>query len=115
MDFTMKMVKKTLKNYVPNHSFDFPKPVELIVYLLKQSLKKDKKNIVLDFFAGSGTTTHAAMLLNQQGFNIDSISITLDEGEFDNGKGLFDNILLERLNNVNKELKNKEQIFLENQ
>lgn len=44
--------------------FSFPKPVTLIKYLL--SLFTKKISIVLDFFAGSGTTGQAVMELNQE-------------------------------------------------
>ncbi len=45
--------------------FDFPKPVELIKYLI--SFLKDKKDAtILDFFAGSGTTGQAVLELNKQ-------------------------------------------------
>lgn len=44
--------------------FDFPKPVELICKCLKIGTRKD--SIVLDFFAGSGTTGQAVMDLNKQ-------------------------------------------------
>lgn len=43
--------------------FDFPKPVELVEYLLKIASVADN-DIVLDFFAGSSTTAHAVMRLN---------------------------------------------------
>ena len=43
--------------------FDGPKPVRLINRILKLSNLKDN-DIVLDFFAGSGTTAHAVMDLN---------------------------------------------------
>ena len=42
--------------------FPYPKPKELIAYLL--SLATEGDDIVLDSFFGSGTTGHAAMLLN---------------------------------------------------
>jgi adenine-specific DNA-methyltransferase len=42
--------------------FDFPKPVELIGSLLSQATGSD--DIVLDFFAGSGTTAQAVLELN---------------------------------------------------
>jgi len=42
--------------------FSYPKPKELIKYILKIGL--DKNDYILDFFAGSGTTAHAAMELN---------------------------------------------------
>ncbi|MBF0412613.1 MAG: site-specific DNA-methyltransferase [Desulfamplus sp.] len=44
--------------------FDFPKPIELLSFLLK--LVTDKNSIILDSFAGSGTTTHAVLNLNKQ-------------------------------------------------
>lgn len=44
--------------------FENPKPVGLLVELLK--LGTDDSGIVLDFFAGSGSTAHAVMELNRQ-------------------------------------------------
>lgn len=44
--------------------FTFPKPVELISYLI--SMVADKSALVLDSFAGSGTTGHAVLQLNHQ-------------------------------------------------
>lgn len=44
--------------------FDYPKPVGLIKVLLDAVLNKDA--IVLDFFAGSGTTGQAVMELNEE-------------------------------------------------
>lgn len=45
-------------------SFTFPKPVNLISYLLDAFTDKD--SIVLDSFAGSGTTAHAILKLNKE-------------------------------------------------
>ena len=42
--------------------FDFPKPVELVKRCLE--IGADKNSTILDFFAGSATTAHAAMSLN---------------------------------------------------
>ena len=58
--------KKTLLDIFPD---DFPnfttaKPVELISRILR--LATDKDSIVLDSFAGSGTTAHAVMALNKE-------------------------------------------------
>ena len=44
--------------------FDFPKPVSWIKSLL--SIGSDKDSLILDFFAGSGTTAHAVMQLNAE-------------------------------------------------
>ena len=45
-------------------TFSNPKNLDLIEYLV--SLKQGKNNIILDFFAGSGTTGHAVMKLNAE-------------------------------------------------
>ena len=44
--------------------FDYPKPLELIQYLLKIGSEKD--SIILDFFSGSATVAHAVMQLNAE-------------------------------------------------
>lgn len=44
--------------------FDFPKPPSLIEYLV--GFLCDKNSIILDSFAGSGTTAHAVLNLNKQ-------------------------------------------------
>ncbi|OGV74399.1 MAG: hypothetical protein A3B82_00060 [Methylophilales bacterium RIFCSPHIGHO2_02_FULL_57_10] len=44
--------------------FDFPKPLGLIKLLLEQATEED--DLVLDFFAGSGTTGHAVLALNRE-------------------------------------------------
>lgn len=44
--------------------FDYPKPVELISYLI--SMFSEKDDIVLDSFAGSGTTSEAVLSLNKK-------------------------------------------------
>ena len=58
--------------------FDFPKPPELIQTLM--SSIKDNDYIVLDFFAGSGTTAHAVMQLNaEDGGNRKYVCVQLPE------------------------------------
>ena len=44
--------------------FNNPKPVELIKFLI--NLHPNKFSVILDFFAGSGTTGHAVMMLNKE-------------------------------------------------
>ena len=44
-------------------AFDFPKPPELIMYFIQMITGKD--DIVLDSFAGSGTTAHAVLNMNK--------------------------------------------------
>lgn len=47
-------------------SFDTPKPIRLLKKILEIGTRKDEDAIVLDFFAGSGTTAHAVMIQNAQ-------------------------------------------------
>lgn len=46
-------------------AFDSPKPVRLLKRLLTLA-NLDKDSIIFDFFAGSGTTAHAVMQLNEE-------------------------------------------------
>jgi len=54
------LVKKLANNYFP-----FPKSINTLIDCLRAVLKK-KDAIVLDYFAGSGTTGHAILELNKQ-------------------------------------------------
>ena len=71
--------KKEVNKLFPEASvFDTPKPVRLLKRALY--LATNEESIVLDFFAGSATTAHAAMQLNaEDGSNIKVISIQLPE------------------------------------
>ena len=53
----------TVKKIFGTNVFDYPKSVELIERVLKMG-NVDKNSIVLDAFAGSGTTAHAVINLN---------------------------------------------------
>lgn len=44
--------------------FDFAKPIELLVFLIK--IVNDENSLILDFFSGSATTAHAVMRLNAE-------------------------------------------------
>jgi DNA modification methylase len=60
--------------------FDNPKPNTLIFDLLKYTLSENKSALILDFFAGSGTTAQAVMQLNaEDGGSRKWINCTLDE------------------------------------
>lgn len=61
-----------------NKIFDFPKPVQLILYALQ--LITSSSDIILDFFSGSATTAHAVMQLNaEDGGNRKYIMVQLPE------------------------------------
>ena len=45
-------------------NFSYPKPVSLIKFLINMTTRDNKKAIILDFFAGSGTTGEAVLQSN---------------------------------------------------
>ena len=55
---------KELKNILGGKYFDYPKPTRLLQRLLHLGTKDN--DLILDFFAGSGTTAHAVMQLNAE-------------------------------------------------
>jgi len=57
---------KLVKSLVPNCKFDFPKSVYNVYDCLYAVVGNDKNAIVLDFFAGSGTTAHALLMMNKE-------------------------------------------------
>jgi len=56
---------RELDDIFDNRAFDFPKPSDLILELVRQG-SPNKNDIVLDFFAGSGTTAHAVQKPNKE-------------------------------------------------
>jgi adenine-specific DNA-methyltransferase len=88
--------------------FDNPKPVGLIKKTL--SISTDSNSIILDFFAGSGTTGHAVWDLNKEdGGNRKFILVQLDEEVLDEEiKKEFPtvaDICIERLRRVSEKYK----------
>jgi site-specific DNA-methyltransferase (adenine-specific)/adenine-specific DNA-methyltransferase len=71
--------KKEINDIFPESSvFDTPKPSRLINRIIQ--LATDKNAIVLDTFAGSGTTAHAVLKLNEQdGGNRQFVLVEMDE------------------------------------
>ena len=53
-----------LTNLLGRNVFDNPKPVQMLVDFIRWFVKQD--DLVLDFFAGSGTTAHGVMELNAE-------------------------------------------------
>jgi adenine-specific DNA-methyltransferase len=58
--------KQELKKLMEGESvfFDTPKPLRLLDRILHLATTNDKNSIILDFFAGSGTTAHATLNKN---------------------------------------------------
>ncbi|MBE6430679.1 MULTISPECIES: site-specific DNA-methyltransferase [Campylobacter] len=81
---TNETASKELLNLFNNQKiFNFNKPISLIQYLIQLSTGIGDENgddIILDFFAGSGTTAHAVMAQNAiDGGNRKFILVQLDE------------------------------------
>lgn len=53
-------------NAIINNSFSFPKPVSLLKYLVNMCSYWNNTALILDFFAGSGTTGQAVLELNKE-------------------------------------------------
>ncbi|MEI8372181.1 MAG: site-specific DNA-methyltransferase [Planctomycetota bacterium] len=73
--------KKELQKLFDEESpFDTPKPVRLVRRMLELTSTPDSLDIILDFFAGSGTTAHAVLDQNKQdGGNRKFILVQLPE------------------------------------
>jgi adenine-specific DNA-methyltransferase len=57
---------RELKEIFSEKPFSYPKPSSLIKYLIEIITNEDKDSIILDSFAGSGTTGHAVLDLNKE-------------------------------------------------
>jgi len=57
---------KIVKELVPDCDFDFPKSLYNVYDCLYAVVANKKDAIILDFFAGSGTTAHAVLDLNKE-------------------------------------------------
>lgn len=70
-----------LKELFNGKVFDYPKPVELIQRMIEMGSNYDECDIIMDFFSGSATTSHAVIKqnLNDSG-NRKFIMIQLPEG-----------------------------------
>ncbi len=98
-----------LRNILGKSLFDHPKPVELIDKVLRLSSKED--SIILDFFAGSGTTAQAVLELNNQDEgNRKFILCTNNESNNGTGYKILSDICyprIEKVINGYKDLKNQ--------
>lgn len=81
-DMLSSIFKRTRK-------FDFPKSLYSVADAIEMIVRNNKNAIVLDFFAGSGTTGHAVKLLNSlDGGSRQSILVTNNEVSNDEAKEL---------------------------
>lgn len=71
---------RLLGSMIPGRSFPFPKSLYAVEDTLRFFVKNKPDALVLDFFGGSGTTTHAVMRLNHEdGWRRRSIVVTNNE------------------------------------
>ena len=78
-----------LNRMLPGRKFPFPKSLYAVEDALRFIVGKKPDAVVLDFFAGSGTTAHAVARLNRQdGGRRQSIMITNNEVSVDEAKDL---------------------------
>jgi len=76
-DYSTSTATTKLKDLLEQKVFKAPKPVPFIKDLL--SIGMNENDIILDFFAGSGTTAHTTMELNNDGGNRKFITIQIPE------------------------------------
>lgn len=77
-----------LKNIVGNDKFSFPKSLYSVHDCLKYFVKEKKEALIVDFFAGSGTTLQAVNLLNaEDGGHRRCICVTNNEVPADRNGG----------------------------
>ena len=102
---SLSVAKDEMKEIIGNRElFDTPKPIELIKHLVKISSKTN--SIILDFFAGSGTTGHAVMQLNKEdGGNRKYILCTNNENN------ICEEVTYQRLKNIQNELPHNLKYF----
>nr|WP_283251514.1 DNA methyltransferase [Aeromicrobium duanguangcaii] len=71
---------RLISRLLPGRKFPFPKSLYAVEDALRFFVSAKKEALVVDFFAGSGTTAHAVMRLNKQdGGRRRSISVTNNE------------------------------------
>lgn len=103
-----KIARYELKDLLPENLFDTPKPSQLIALAAKIG-GVDADDIVLDFFAGSGTTAHAILDLNRQdGGNRKFILVQLPEPTGREDYPTIADICKERVRRVIKKLNDED-------
>lgn len=97
--------KKDLEKILPDAIFSNPKPVSLIKFFI--DIVADKDSIILDFYAGTGTTGQAVIEANEElGRNNQFILITNNE------ENICTNITKKRIEKVIEKYNNQEFEFI---
>ena len=81
-----------LKNIIPGNGFSFPKSLYTVRHSISAANCRSN-SVILDFFAGSGTTAHAVISLNRdEGLNLSYLMV--EQGDY------FDTVLKPRIQKV---------------
>ncbi len=92
--------------------FITPKPTKLVERMLEISTEAASEDLVLDFFAGSGTTGHATLLANaKDGGNRRLILVQLPEATGDSTYPTIAELTKERLRRAGKKVRNENPMF----
>ena len=102
--------EKELKDIFGNKVFEYSKPTKLIANLIKSTMKEDA--VILDFFAGSGTTGHAVLELNMLDSKEGDL---LNEQQFESDRMFILCQLNEDLDEALKTADNNSKTIIENQ
>lgn len=95
---------KILNDLLGTKKFDFPKSLYLVKDII--NITSDSNSIILDFFAGSGTTGHAVAQLNQEdGGNRKYILCTNNENN------ICEEVTWQRLKNIQTDLPHNLKYF----
>ena len=82
-----------LNHILGTQLFDYPKSIHTVVDCLRAGLNTQLQSIVLDYFAGSGTTGHAVINLNREDGGQRKF-ILIEMGKY------FDTVMLSRLKKI---------------
>lgn len=101
---------KLLRDIVPNCDFDFPKSLYTVYDCLFAVVGSRPNAVVLDYFAGSGTTGHAVLEMNKKdGGERRFILCTNNENNNDGDGGIAEKVCYPRIKNIIKGYKNKKR------
>lgn len=101
--YTQHGTNEMLELFGDAQVFPFPKPSGFLQRLLRMNLEPMEEGIVLDFFAGSGSTAHAVMQQNaEDGGNRRSILVQLPE-PIDPPKELSDGTVFSTIADITRE------------
>lgn len=119
--------KKIIDDFFGARVFEYPKSLEMIKNFIEMATNSN--DIILDFFAGSGTTAHSVFIINQEEKSrrkficvqlpeqtydmIDGIKIAKKESKvaFDSGYMTISEITKKRIRNAAKKIKTEDHIL----